>query len=68
MNLIKVYLNKEKKFKGELYNILRAKLQVFYNFKYIFNKYAYTKYAFFKYVLKYTLKYTYIKSINIKRL
>ena len=28
---MKVYLDKEKKFKGELYNILRAKLQVFYN-------------------------------------
>ena len=26
MNLIKVYLNKEKKFKGELYNILKIKL------------------------------------------
>jgi hypothetical protein len=31
MNLIKVYLDKEKKFKEELYNIFKAKLQVFYN-------------------------------------
>jgi len=29
---MKVYLDKEKKFKGELYNILRTKLQVFYNY------------------------------------
>jgi len=28
---MKVYLDKEKKFRGELYNILRVKLQVFYN-------------------------------------
>ena len=31
INLIKVYLNKEKKFREELYNILKVKLQVFYN-------------------------------------
>jgi len=29
---MKVYLDEEKKFKGELYNMLRAKLQVFYNY------------------------------------
>jgi len=29
---MKVYLDKEKKFRGELYDILRAKLQVFYNY------------------------------------
>ena len=28
---MKVYLDEEKKFGGELYNMLRAKLQVFYN-------------------------------------
>jgi hypothetical protein len=28
-NLIKIYQDKEKKFEGELYNTLRAKLQVF---------------------------------------
>jgi len=31
MNLMKIYLDKEKKFGGELYDMLRTKLQVFYN-------------------------------------
>ena len=31
-DLIKFYTNNAKKYKGEVYNILNAKLQVFYNY------------------------------------